>query len=372
MRLHIFPVQFEGQQRIGIKPLGFNPDFPQQMRTIPGSRWTPQENCWHIPYIRSAYKRLKALFGVNNLIILDQQHLHASKSEKQSPPVDRALTFKAEVIRMEERLRLQRYSRSTIKTYKHFFTQLLRFFPDRDPQSLDKEDIMAYLLHSAEQKQWSSSTQNQAVNAIKFYFEKVLGQARTYYEFRPRKAHKLPNVFSENEVQRLITSIPNTKHRTLMMLIYSSGLRIGESIRLRKEDITVDRRSVFIKGGKGKKDRYTILSENMIGQLELYVTSYQPAYWLFEGQGGGQYSSASIQKVFRRAVAKAGVNPYATVHTLRHSFATHLLERGMDLRYIQELLGHNSSETTQIYTHITKRGKDKFVSPLDFIDIKFE
>ncbi len=160
------------------------------------------------------------------------------------------------------------------------------------------------------------------------------------------------------------------------MLIYSGGLRIGESVRLRKEDIHVDRRSIFIKGGKGKKDRYTILSEKMITLLPDYLQAYKPNYWLFEGQYGRQYSTRSIQKVFRKAVGISGVNPFSTVHTLRHSFATHLLERGTDLRYIQDLLGHSSSETTQIYTYLSggrlilrKKGRERLCSPLDYLDI---
>jgi integrase/recombinase XerD len=156
------------------------------------------------------------------------------------------------------------------------------------------------------------------------------------------------------------------------MLIYSGGLRIGESIRLRKEDIHFDRKQIFIKGGKGKKDRYTVLSEKMMALLQQYLTAYTPDYWLFEGQAGGQYSTRSVQQVFRRAIAKSGVDPYSTVHILRHSFATHLLERGTDLRYIQELLGHSSSETTQIYTHITKKARHKFSSPLDFLDLEVD
>ena len=213
---------------------------------------------------------------------------------------------------------------------------------------------------------------------MKFYYEKVLAQERTFYDLRPRKSQKLPGVFSEEEVASLFSVIQNLKHKTILMLIYSGGLRIGESIRLRKEDIHFDRKSIFIKGGKGKKDRYTILSDKMIVLLRNYLTAYKPDYWLFEGQSGGQYSTRSIQKVFRRAVAKSSVNPYSTVHTLRHSFATHLLERGTDLRYIQELLGHSSSETTEIYTHnlsrfhigITQRGRQKLCSPLDFLDIE--
>ncbi len=371
MRIQIFPLTCEGVKRIGIRPLGFDKAFPGQMKQIPGSRWTPEERCWHIPYSKVAYRQLLGLFGKANVVRLTQPP--EKPSPKPTPGKARIpLKYADELTRMEQQLRVQRYSWNTIKTYKHFFALLLAYYPDRDPSSLEKQDILTFLLKSSEEKNWSSSTQNQAVNAVKFYYEKVLGQQRTFYDLRPRKGRPLPNVFSESEIERLLSSVKNVKHRTILMLIYSGGLRIGESIRLRKEDVSIDRKTIFIKGGKGKKDRYTVLSDIMIEQLVLYLKAYKPDYWLFEGQEGGQYSTSSIQKIFRRAVMKAGANPYSTVHTLRHSFATHLLERGMDLRYIQELLGHNSAETTQIYTHITKRGREKLVSPLDFLDLKKE
>ncbi|MCP3927906.1 MAG: tyrosine-type recombinase/integrase, partial [Bacteroidetes bacterium] len=166
---------------------------------------------------------------------------------------------------------MQRYSFSTIKTYKSFFVQYLSYYPDENPKELKKEAIMRFLLESSKKKRWSDSTQNQAVNALKFYYEKVLGQKRTFYDLRPRRSRPLPGVFSEEEVTRLFSVIKNLKHKTILMLIYSGGLRIGESTRLRKEDIHVDRRSIFIKGGKGKKDRYTILSEKMITLLPDYL-----------------------------------------------------------------------------------------------------
>ena len=212
-------------------------------------------------------------------------------------------------------------------------------------------------------------TQNQAVNAIKFYYEKVLGQEREFYDLRPRKEQKFKSLLSEKEVERLFGVIKKLKHRTILMLIYSAGLRIGESVNMRIKDLNFDRKTVFVKGGKGKKDRYSILSERFMTQLKLYIKTYEPTYWLFEGPEGGQYSKSSIRKIFRKTVDKANINPFSTVHTLRHSFATHLLERGTDLRYIQELLGHSSSETTQIYTHITNKAKEKLCSPLDFLDI---
>ena len=326
MRLQVFPLTINGQKRIGIRPLGFDRAFPGMMKQISGSRWTPDARCWHIPYNSEAYAKLRVLFGEGQIEVLDNKPIRHRARSAAPQTATASLRYAAEVNRLEQQLRVQRYSWNTVKTYKSFFAQLLAFYPHRDPQELDKQDILRFLLTQSEQKNWSASTQNQAVNAIKFYYEKVLGQQRTYYELRPRKEKKLPGVFSEEEVQRLIGAVRNMKHRTILMLIYSGGLRIGESIRLRKADVSFDRKTIFIKAGKGKKDRYTVRSDKMIAQLKAYLESYQPAYWLFEGKDGGQYSTRSIQAVFRRAVKASGANRYSTVHTLRHSFATHLLE----------------------------------------------
>ena len=376
MILHVFPLEEEGHRRIGIRPQVFFPALPERMKQIPGGRWSPELRCWHIPYEASAYAALKRLFGEAVVVATPavgvKAHHNAlpnSSDATRQPMSERPLLYEQELIRMEQKMQLQRYSPSTVKTYRSFFRLLLAYFPDRHPETLVKKDLMKFLLHGVSTRKWSESAQNQAVNAVKYYYEKVLGQARTYYELRPRKSHRLPNVFSEEEVVRLLQSVQNLKHRTLLTLIYSAGLRIGESVKMRKADVCLARKSVFVKAGKGKKDRYSVLSDKMACLLAEYLEVYRPDYWLFEGQDGGQYSTRSIQQVFRRAVARAGVNPYSTVHTLRHSFATHLLERGMDLRYIQSLLGHSSSETTEIYTHITQKAREKLCSPLDFLDI---
>lgn len=348
--------------------MGYDKAFPAMMKQIPGSRWTPEEKCWHIPYEKTAYATLKRIFGEGQILTrTDTPTPPLSQKTTPSPPT--TLTYQTEVTRMQQKLMLQRYSPNTIKTYLSFFRLLLSFYPDKDPESLQKEDLMRFFLDGIKQRKWSDSTQNQAVNAVKYYYEKVLGQERTFYELRPRRSRKLPGVFSEEEIIKLFRVIPNLKHRCILMLIYSAGLRIGESINLRRQDVQIDRKQVFIKAGKGKKDRYSVLSDKVVRLLEAYMQEYDPLYWLFQGQDGGQYSTRSIQKIFRRAVEKAGVNPFSTVHTLRHSFATHLLERGMDLRYIQTLLGHSSSETTEIYTHITQKAREKLCSPLDFLDI---
>ena len=207
-----------------------------------------------------------------------------------------------------------------------------------------------------------------ASHAIKFYYEKVLGQEKQLYDLRTRRPEQLPDILSEEEVKRLISSVKNLKHRCILMLIYSAGLRLSESVNVRLDDILVARKQIFIKAGKGKKDRYVILSDKLFEVLTKYREVYKPTYWLFEGMNGGRYSPRSVQQIMRRAVAQSKVNPFATVHTLRHSFATHMLERGTDLRYIQHLLGHGSIKTTEVYLHVRKQAEEGLKSPLDEMD----
>jgi site-specific recombinase XerD len=221
-----------------------------------------------------------------------------------------------------------------------------------------------------QEKQISESHQNGIISAIKMFYIEVARQPEKVENlYRPKKANKLPNVLSEQEVTRLLKAPDNLKHRCMLMVIYASGLRLGEVINLQLTDIQSDIKRIFIRSGKGKKDRYTLLSDKVLQALRAYVKIYRPSYWLFEGQDGGQYSERSLQEVFTQAKIKSKINPNATTHWLRHSFATHLLEKGVDLRYIQELLGHESSKTTEIYTHITKKGWNALKSPLDDLDI---
>ena len=370
MKIKLFPLNFEGHCRIGVQAIGFDVNFPYKMKQIPGSRWTPKEACWHFPYDPKSYRVFKDLFDPKEIIVCKNQDNTIPEKATLEEVQEAQIQHLPELNLLEQKMMLQRYSWNTIKCYKYFFKLLLVYFPERAPCTLNKAEITTFLLDTGKHRNWSDSTQNQAVNAIKYYFEKVLGQERTFYDLRPRKSRRLPGVFSEEEVVALLGSLDNIKHRSILMLIYGAGLRIGESVKIRIVDINFDRKTIFIKAGKGKKDRYTILPDKLIQLLKSYLKQYKPNYWLFEGQTGGQYSTRSIQQIFRRACEKSGVNPFATVHTLRHSFATHLLERGMDLRYIQHLLGHSTSKTTEIYTHITAKAKAKHISPLDFLDFE--
>jgi site-specific recombinase XerD len=212
---------------------------------------------------------------------------------------------------------------------------------------------------------------NQSINAIKFYYSKVLNRLEMDLAEvdRPVKEQKLPKVLSKQEVAAILKGPTNLKHRCLLLLLYSGGLRISEVVNLKLSDVQSQRNLLFIRGGKGHKDRTTLLSGKLLAELRQYYRKYNPKLWLFEGQDGGPYSVESIRNVFRAALKKAGINREATPHTLRHSFATHLLEQGTDLRYIQELLGHSSSKTTEIYTHVTQHGLEKIISPLDGLNI---
>jgi len=217
-----------------------------------------------------------------------------------------------------------------------------------------------------ETKNISISQQNQRINAIKFYYEKILGKEKQYYElYRPKKEQKLPKVLSKNEVMRILKESTNNKHKCILMLIYSAGLRRSELIDLKISDIDSERMVINIRDAKRKKDRISLLSQNALMLLRDYYKEYKPKSFLFEGQNGGKYSASSIANVLRRAAKNAGIQKIVTPHMLRHSFATHLLEQGTDLRYMQELLGHNSSRTTEIYTHVSKKAIDKIRNPLD-------
>lgn len=268
-----------------------------------------------------------------------------------------------------ETLERLRYSPHTISNYVSHFGQFLRFIlPERLPNISD-DSIRRYMNHLIHEKNASNSAQNMAINSIKFYQEKICGQDRKiYYLERPRREHKLPTVLSESEVASLLSRITNLKHQLIVIMLYSSGLRISELLNLTLADVDGTRGIVIIRGGKGNKDRITLLSKKAISKLERYIQTYHPKHFVFEGPHGKRYSARSVDKIIKRAAARAEVTKNVSAHTFRHSFATHLLEHGTDLLYIQTLLGHESSRTTERYTHITKKGLENIISPFDFIE----
>ena len=268
------------------------------------------------------------------------------------------------------KLKELRYSEKTIKAYKSLFEELINHYPTVEIDKIDEQKIIAFCQYLVIDRKVSASYQNQAINAIKFYYERVLGGQRKFYFLqRPDKEKTLPTVLSSEEITNILKATENLKHKTILTVIYSAGLRISELTNLKIKDIDSERKQIRIEQSKGKKDRYSLLSIKTLDLLRTYFKKYKPKEWLFEGQEGGQYSTRSIQTFFQEICKKAGIKKKVSVHTLRHSFATHLLENGTDLRYIQALLGHESSKTTEVYTHITTKGFDQIKNPLDNLDI---
>ncbi len=270
-------------------------------------------------------------------------------------------------------MRLRNYSHKTIKSYLSCLRAFVYYFAPKHPRVVTNEEIKLYLLYLLEQKQFAASTVNQVFNALRFLYVDLYRMPFVIGSLpRPQKDRKLPDVLTEGEVSRIFRSVKNLKHRTMLMLAYASGLRVSELVKVRIEDIDGTRRLIHIRGAKGKKDRYTILSESLITTLHLYWKEYSLGIkgYLFPGITPGDHLSVrSIQAVFGRAVKDAGVTKPVSMHTLRHSFATHLLEHGTDLRYIQELLGHQSSKTTEIYTHVSTKSIGKIKSPFDYLSL---
>jgi integrase/recombinase XerD len=269
-----------------------------------------------------------------------------------------------------EKLKVQRYSASTIQVYTVFFKRFMYFFGEAALPELPTTQIYHYLLQNIVPN-YSKSTQNQHINAIKFYYENVLGQSRMVYQIdRPIKDHRLPVILDREEVEKLLNSITNLKHRSLISLLYAAGLRIGEVLELRLSDINSKRMLIEVKNAKGNKDRMVPLSPSLLDLLRKYYKAYQPKHYLYEGIKGKTYSPSSVRNVIKTACKQASINKKVTAHTFRHSYATHILEMGVDLRYIQALLGHNSIKTTQIYTHVSSREIRKIKSPLENLNLR--
>lgn len=343
-----------------------------------GAKWSNTRRCW---YAANSPEQLKTIFAAfKNLAWVDMNGLRkkpeapaavkaaGSRKGTTTPALSSA---QAESLgAMRRKLEVARYSTSTIETYlnatKHFFLH----FSKKHPRDIGPMDIEAYQHELASVRKVSNSYLNQVVNAVRYYYKDVLGDAqRVKFIERPRGERKLPTVLSEQEVAAILRAPANLKHRCMLMLIYSAGLRLGELLSLELTDINRDRQQVLIRSAKGNKDRVSLLSSKVLALLDQYLAEYRPMRYLFEGQNGGHYSEASVQAVFHAAKDKAGVTKPASVHTLRHSFATHLLEKGTDLRYIQALLGHASSKTTEIYTHVSNKALGKIRSPLDDLDL---
>ncbi len=262
-------------------------------------------------------------------------------------------------------LEVKRYSTNTIKTYSSFVGLVKGHF-QKPLNKVSEQDLHEYIYNLIHHKKISFSYQKQLVMSLKLYFKEILNRTINIQYLTPsRRERKLPAVLSKNEVKKLVNNLSNIKHKCIISLMYSAGLRISEAVNLEVKDIDSERMIITVRGAKGYKDRNLPLSENILLLLREYYKILTPKIYLFEGRKGGKYTATSIRQTFNRVVKKVGIKKNATPHTLRHSYATHLLENGVDVRVIQKLLGHNSLNTTMIYTHIATPTLLKVKSPFD-------
>jgi integrase/recombinase XerD len=354
-----------------------HPDIDRLVRQVKGALWSGLEKCWHIPCTNEAYQQFVRLMGGIAELRIEVFRLQLAK-RKLPMPLKTTLYLTEKLTlhnfqaleNMLNELVLNQYSLNTLKLYRVEFAVLLVLLGTRSVDDLSEEQIRAYLLWLIEKRKYGESQIHTAVNAIKFYFEHVKKGDRKVYEIpRPIKPLLLPRVHAKSKLIELIQKTKNLKHRCILMLAYSAGMRVSEIVHLEIADIDSGRMTIFIKRAKGKKDRVVSLSPVLLENLRNYYRMYQPKKYLFEGANGEMYSIRSVQQVFREAKDRAGIKMKGGIHTLRHSFATHLLESGTDIRFIQELLGHESLKTTVRYTHVSIKNMQHIRSPLADLDL---
>lgn len=274
------------------------------------------------------------------------------------------------LIRFIETLKLSAYSPATIRTYVNEFSQLLKVLHYHPVEALSAERLRSYFLYCVSELKLSENLIHSRLNAVKFYFEKVLHRDKFFIEIpRPKKPSQLPKVFNTRDIQKLFDVTANLKHKLMLQLCYGMGLRVSEIVNIRLQHIDSKRMQVLVWAAKGKKDRYVNLPKTVLPLLKEYYHSYHPKDYLFEGADGGRYAIRSVQQVFKAAMKKADIRKSVGIHSLRHSYATHLLEYGTDVTFIKELLGHNDIKTTLRYTHVATQSIEKVLNPLDKMSV---
>lgn len=274
------------------------------------------------------------------------------------------------ISKYESKLILRNYSPRTVEVYVSALGVFLTFVQENDIRKVTSDVLEEFYRYAREELNYGYSMMKQLLASVKFLYQEVLKESIDFdFNIKMKKPSTVPEVLSVEEVQRFLNSFTNLKHKAIFTLCYSAGLRLGEILALKISDIDSGRMQIRIHQGKGKKDRYTMLAPNVLNMLRNYVKKYSPKQYLFEGQNGGKYSSSSVQNLMRKHRRLANIKKKATPHTLRHSFATHLLDNGTDIRFIQELLGHKHISTTQIYTHVSTRDLKDVKSPIENLNI---
>lgn len=360
------------------------------LRTVPGARWSRTHQCWHLPLHRDNFYLLTSVLQgkaiVNSKPLLQHFKKHESPANAPLPvtaaaKVPKTTTQPAGVYAvnkhvlpaMQQQLQLKAYSPSTIKTYLNEVQQFLQLIKGKAADEFTSQRLKDYLQYCYTELKLSENTLHSRINALKFYYEQVLKKEKLFWEIpRPKKPLQLPNIFNQDEIAAIIKSVVNKKHKVMLMLAYSGGLRVSEVVTIKTYDIDSKRMTIFISKAKGKKDRIVTLSPVLLVMLREYALEYKPDKkgYLFAGSTkGSSYSTRSLQEIIQAAKNKAGIMRPGSIHSLRHSFATHLIEKGTDVTMIQKLLGHNDLKTTLRYLHTSNKDLLKIISPLDDLDL---
>lgn len=334
--------------------------------------WSNTQKAWLLPCSNNNVNEIINILHHHHIKVVFKQTINETRvSNKSSTKESLTASLNNETLsKLNEFinwLKSRRYSENTMSTYTDCLKTFLKFFAEKSLAEINHQDVITFNNQYILAKQLSASYQNQLVNALKLFFNVVQNKSiNVELIHRPKREKLLPNVLSKEDVKLILTASNNIKHRAMLCLIYSCGLRCGELLNLKPEHIDSKRGLIIIKQAKGKKDRIVPLSNKILELLREYYKAAKPQNWLFEGQLKGKaYDERSLQSVLKQNVTKAGIKKPVTLHWLRHSYATHLLENGTDLRYIQELLGHSSSRTTEIYTHVSNKAIQKIASPFD-------
>lgn len=342
----------------------------EEAKKIKNIRWSKSLKAWIAPYSMAVLNEIKIIF--DSISIIDATALKETIS-KEKALIANKKELSVETVKQIEKfinwLHSRRYSDNTIKTYSESLKTFLLYFHKKAIVEITNGDLIDFNNKYILARGYSASFQNQVVNAIKLFF-RIMQNIKIDVDLihRPKNPKLLPNVLSKEEIKMILDSPSNIKHKAMLSLIYSCGLRCGETLRLKPEHIDTNRNLIIIKQSKGRKDRIVPLSEKIDKLLKEYYLVYKPQTYVFEGiRPGEMYDERSLQQVLKRCLAKTGIKKPVSLHWLRHSYATHLLENGTDLRYIQEILGHSSSKTTEIYTHVSTKSIQKIVSPFDYL-----
>ena len=346
------------------------------VKKIADAKWSQTNKCWFISYYAEALQLIKNTFEAKGITIkllnkyedvIKPNHVKIKKPSDALPDLNKVQKEKTN--QFNYWLKSKRYSGSTIGTYMDSIQIFLRYYSTKNLSEITNEDLIIFNNEYILANHYSASYQNQIVNSVKLFFRNIENkQLQPELIHRPKTQKLLPNVLSKEEIKLILNAHSNIKHKAMLSLIYSCGLRCGEMLRLKPEHIDSKRNILIIKQSKGSKDRITPLSNKIILMLRDYYHLHKPKEWLFEGQKQGEpYDERSLQNVLKQAIVKCQIKKPVSLHWLRHSYATHLLENGTDLRYIQEILGHSSSKTTEIYTHVSTKNIQKIISPFDYL-----